>query len=115
MPGETLITSPATSRATTEGTANKRQPCVWGSGPSRARCIQSMARRKQTTASPEKIPMNTERIRKNTSSLKTPSRVENNRGFVLTRATVGVGEAEALTVGTALLIDLQPRAFLKSA
>src|SRR5271156_3463872 len=83
MVGNTCSTSTAITKPVSEGTANKRQLWVSGSGPSRARCIQSIAKRKQTTASPEKIPIKTERIRKNTSSLKTPSSVENKRlGFV---------------------------------
>src|SRR5580704_5133462 len=79
MLGKILITRAATTSPARAGTANKRQPWVCGSGPSSERCIQSMARRKQTTARPEKIPINTDRIRKNNSSLKTPSRVENRR------------------------------------
>src|SRR5208283_4629415 len=111
MLGHTLSTSAPPTRPASDGTANRRQLWVCGSGPSRERCIQSMARRKQTTARPEKIPMKTERIRKNTSSLKTPSIVENKRREGVTRVTeVDDEEVEGSTPGTRLLIDWQPRA-----
>ena len=84
-----------------------------GADRARARCIQSMARRKQTTARPEKIPMKTERMRKNTSSLKTPSRVENKRREMRSRTDGGWrrenfgagGEDRSLAGGLAFLGD----------
>src|ERR1700722_17930797 len=109
MPGKTWITSTATTSPASEGIAKRRQLWVCGSGPSRARWVQSMASRKQTTASPEKIPIKTQRMRKNISSLKTPSRLENNRRGVLARAA-GLG-AEAPTIGVGSLIARRPRVF----
>src|ERR1700735_840073 len=79
MLGKILITRAATHSSSGAGTERKRQPEICGSGPGSERCIQSMTRRKQTTARPEKIPINTDRIRKTNSSLKSPSRVENRR------------------------------------
>jgi hypothetical protein len=60
-----------------------------------------MARRKQTTARPEKIPMKTERIRKNSSSWNTPSKEENKRRGMWSRATgsCGKGDGEFLAAG----------------
>src|SRR5580692_3542925 len=81
------MTMAATNSPATAGTTNSRQLWACGNGPSRARCSQSMVRRKQTTKSPEKIPMKTQRIRKNTSSLKTPSRVENKWRSTFARTT----------------------------
>src|SRR5579863_1674809 len=57
-----------------------------------------MARRKQTTARPEKIPIKTERMRKKISSLKTPSSVENRRCGIWMRARVGELVAVARSV-----------------
>ena len=42
---------------------------------------------------PEKIPMKTERVRKNTSSLKTPSSVENKRRGFGSRACEAIDDA----------------------
>src|SRR5580693_1488260 len=109
MFGNTCNTSRATTRPASEGTANRRQLWVCGSGPSKARCIQSMARRKHTTARPEKIPMKTERMRKKASSLKTPSRVENKRREVWNRGPVTRDDGTTeLALRSGLLIGRRP-------
>jgi hypothetical protein len=64
------MTMMATRTPTAVGAPMIRRAVGWGNGPSRAVRLQSMATRKQTTASPEKIPMKMERRRKKRSSSK---------------------------------------------
>src|SRR5258707_15495756 len=74
-----------------------------------------MARRKHTTARPEKIPMKTERMRKKTSSWKTPSRLANKRCVVRSRTTDGAGVPSAERgVEARSLIEWPPHVFAKS-
>src|ERR1700722_11019838 len=115
MPVNTCSTSTATTTPASEGTAKSRHLWVWGSGPSRARCVQSMASRKQTTASPEKMPMNTDRRRKKPSSLNTPSTAENSRCAGRRPTAEAADEVfEELVVETKSLIERRPRVSGKS-
>src|ERR1700751_627952 len=69
------MTRTATSSPTAVGAPTMRQDDGCGNGPMSAMRLQSIATRKHTTASPEKIPMKTERIRKKRSSAKLVSKV----------------------------------------
>jgi len=68
--GKRWMTRMATSRPTAVGAPMRRRAVERGSGPMRVMRLQSMATRKQTTASPEKIPMKMESKRKKRSSSK---------------------------------------------
>src|SRR5207302_10071052 len=96
----------ATSRPAAVGAPMIRNALGCGSGPRSAIRLQSMATRKQTTASPENTPMKMERIRKKRSSSKSVPRVRRAKRRATALERLGLSEtgipAEDALIGASL-------------
>src|ERR1700747_3040218 len=106
------MTRIATSRPTAVGAPMMRSALGCGSGPRSAIRLQSMATRKQTTASPENTPMKIERIRKKRSSSKSVPNVRRANRLASAFAKPPLAETdtplEGAVMGEALIDRLSP-------
>src|ERR1700740_2814172 len=102
------MTRIATSRPAAVGAPMIRNALGCGRGPRSAIRLQSMATRKQTTASPENTPMKIERIRKKRSSSKSVPNVRRANRLASAFAKPPLAETEGAVMGEALIDRLSP-------